>query len=218
MEKRHRIIKGRVKVIPFYLFTLLLLISSCSETDSDQVEYPDWQNKNEAYFEQQYQAHSASNIFAKWSMGEGVTAAHTDCILVDRIEEGMGGNSPYYNDSVVIHYSGHLLPSTSYPSGMVFDKSYLKSTPDQAVDAPARIAVSSTTGTVAYYRMPTCSDFVPGFSTALQHMHRGDHWRVTIPHQLAYGASANGSIPAYSTLIFDIWLVDFWTKHQGDRE
>ena len=184
MEKRHRIIKGRVKVIPFYLFTLLLLISSCSETDSDQVEYPDWQNKNEAYFEQQYQAHSASNIFAKWSMGEGVTAAHTDCILVDRIEEGMGGNSPYYNDSVVIHYSGHLLPSTSYPSGMVFDKSYL----------------------------------VPGFSTALQHMHRGDHWRVTIPHQLAYGANANGSIPAYSTLIFDIWLVDFWTKHQGDRE
>ena len=207
MEKRHRIIKGRVKVIPFYLFTLLLLISSCSETDSDQVEYPDWQNKNEAYFEQQYQAHSASNIFAKWSMGEGVTAAHTDCILVDRIEEGMGGNSPYYNDSVVIHYSGHLLPSTSYPSGMVFDKSYLKSTPDQAVDAPARIAVSSTTGTVSYYRMPTCSDFVAGFATALQHMHRGDHWRVTIPHQLAYGASANGSIPAYSTLIFDIWLV-----------
>ena len=28
----------------------------------------------------------------------------------------------------------------------------------------------------------------------------------------------NGAIPAYSTLIFDLWLQDFWTKKKGDRE
>ena len=48
-----------------------------------------------------------------------------------------------------------------------------------------------------------------GFATALQHMHRGDHWRVTIPHQLGYGASGTTGIPGYSTLIFEIRLVDF---------
>jgi len=48
-------------------------------------------------------------------------------------------------------------------------------------------------------------------------MHKGDHWRVTIPYQLAYGETASGVIPAYSTLVFDIWLTDFWTKTKGDR-
>jgi FKBP-type peptidyl-prolyl cis-trans isomerase FklB len=54
-----------------------------------------------------------------------------------------------------------------------------------------------------------------GFATALQHMHRGDHWRVTIPYQLGYGTSDYNSIPGYSTLIFDIRLVDFEEGSNG---
>lgn len=34
-----------------------------------------------------------------------------------------------------------------------------------------------------------------------------DKYEVWIPQQLAYGASDNGDIPAYSTLIFEIELV-----------
>jgi FKBP-type peptidyl-prolyl cis-trans isomerase FklB len=59
---------------------------------------------------------------------------------------------------------------------------------------------------------------VTGFGTALMRMHRGDRWRVYIPYQLAYGSSARSSIPAYSTLIFDLQLEDFWRKTLGDRE
>lgn len=36
---------------------------------------------------------------------------------------------------------------------------------------------------------------------------KGDKYEVWIPQQLAYGASDNGDIPAYSTLIFEIELV-----------
>ena len=46
-------------------------------------------------------------------------------------------------------------------------------------------------------------------------MHRGDHWTVYIPHQLGYGTSASGTVPAYSTLIFDLRLVDF--SHPGTK-
>ena len=46
-------------------------------------------------------------------------------------------------------------------------------------------------------------------------MHRGDHWTVYIPYQLGYGASASGMVPAYSTLIFDLRLVDF--SHPGTK-
>jgi FKBP-type peptidyl-prolyl cis-trans isomerase FklB len=58
---------------------------------------------------------------------------------------------------------------------------------------------------------------VSGFTTALLNMHPGDYWRVTIPYQLGYGATASGSVPAYSTLIFEIKLVEFWSKKRGDR-
>ena len=56
---------------------------------------------------------------------------------------------------------------------------------------------------------------VDGFTTALMSMHRGDHWTVYIPHQLGYGTSASGTVPAYSTLIFDLRLVDF--SHPGTK-
>ena len=48
---------------------------------------------------------------------------------------------------------------------------------------------------------------ISGWTVALQHMVEGDKYEVWIPQQLAYGASDNGDIPAYSTLIFEIELV-----------
>ena len=54
------------------------------------------------------------------------------------------------------------------------------------------------------------SNLVDGYATALQHMHRGDYWRVYIPSDLGYGASGSGtSVPGYSTLIFDLLLVEY---------
>jgi FKBP-type peptidyl-prolyl cis-trans isomerase FklB len=37
---------------------------------------------------------------------------------------------------------------------------------------------------------------------------------VYIPYQLAYGESASSTVPAYSTLIFEIAIADVW--HPGD--
>ncbi len=50
---------------------------------------------------------------------------------------------------------------------------------------------------------------VPGFTKALQKMQKGGKYKVTIPPTLGYGAKANGPIPANSTLIFDVELLDF---------
>ena len=41
-------------------------------------------------------------------------------------------------------------------------------------------------------------------------MHIGDRWKVYIPYQLAYGKTNNGTIPAYSTLVFDVTLVSYY--------
>ena len=53
------------------------------------------------------------------------------------------------------------------------------------------------------------SAVVPGFSQGLKRMQRGGRYKLTIPPQLGYGDRAQGPIPAHSTLIFDVQLLDF---------
>ena len=50
---------------------------------------------------------------------------------------------------------------------------------------------------------------VPGFSEALKLMSKGAKYQVWIPAKLGYGDKGAGPIPANSTLVFDIELVDF---------
>lgn len=53
------------------------------------------------------------------------------------------------------------------------------------------------------------SKLVMGVQYALQSMSEGDRWEVVLPYQLGYGAYAQGTvIPGYSTLIFDIELLE----------
>ncbi len=52
------------------------------------------------------------------------------------------------------------------------------------------------------------SALVEGWAIALTNMHVGDSVKVVIPAAQGYGAYTHGSVPAYSTLIFNIKLVD----------
>ncbi len=173
------------------------LFTSCSESSDTVEEFADWQNRNETYFEQAYSRHDASSIIKKWTLDASATSyAHTDCILASVLQSGTGTTSPYYTDYVEIYYSGRLIPSTSYPAGYVFDGTPFSEL-DRDITKPTLLKVSS---------------FTAGFATALQHMHKGDRWRVTVPYQLAYGTTDTSTIPAYSTLIFEIELVDFYSE------
>lgn len=50
---------------------------------------------------------------------------------------------------------------------------------------------------------------VPGFSEGLKLMPKGSTYRFWIKPTLGYGAEAKGPIPANSTLVFDVKLIDF---------
>lgn len=50
---------------------------------------------------------------------------------------------------------------------------------------------------------------VPGFTEALKMMQRGGSYKICIPPALGYGAEGNERIPANSTLLFDVELLDF---------
>ena len=50
---------------------------------------------------------------------------------------------------------------------------------------------------------------VPGFSEALKLMPKGSKYRFWLKPSLGYGDKATGPIPANSTLVFDVELLDF---------
>jgi FKBP-type peptidyl-prolyl cis-trans isomerase FklB len=54
---------------------------------------------------------------------------------------------------------------------------------------------------------------IDGWSLVLQRMPVGSKWRVYIPYYLAYGSSGSTSIPAYSTLIFDMKLLEITSEN-----
>lgn len=55
---------------------------------------------------------------------------------------------------------------------------------------------------------------IEGWQEAMSQMPQGSHWRIYVPYNKAYGESGsrgtyeNYSVPPYSTLIFDIELID----------
>jgi len=133
--------------------------------------------------------------FKSYTLDEASEGKQTDYIYVKVVNAGDDADSPMFTDSVRVSYQGRLIPSATYPEGYVFDGTVYGQ-------------YSQTTNATARQSLQTMID---GYTTALLHMHRGDHWRVYIPSELAYGDNGNssGSIPAYSVVIFDLTLIDF---------
>ena len=91
------------------------------------------------------------------------------------------GAKPKATDKVLVHYHGTLI------DGTVFDSS---------VDRGEPIAFP-------------LNGVIAGWTEVLQLMPVGSKWRVYIPYQLAYGdRGAGGAIQPFSTLIFDIELLE----------
>lgn len=96
------------------------------------------------------------------------------------LQEGNGAK-PTLDSKVRVHYTGSLI------DGTVFDSSVQRGQP---AEFPVR-------GVIA------------GWTEALQLMTVGSKWRLTIPHNLAYGErGAGSSIPPFATLIFEVELLD----------
>lgn len=199
------------------------LFTSCTENDDTVEEYANWQSKNETYWDNLYtttqQKIKGGDISwkiilnytfqnQKQTTGSALTYRPENYIIAHVEQAGTGTTSPLYSDSVSMHYMGRLIPSTTYTSGLIFDKSWSSNQFNAATSRPVHSYIGLT-----YDAEGKPTSLVDGFTTALMSMHRGDHWTVYIPYQLGYGEKSSGVVPAYSTLIFDLRLNDF--SHPG---
>jgi FKBP-type peptidyl-prolyl cis-trans isomerase FklB len=112
---------------------------------------------------------------------EGVVVLESG-LQYEIIEAGdTDSEKPSASSKVRTHYHGTFI------DGKVFDSSYDRG-------QPAEFPVGGV---------------IAGWTEALQLMNKGAKWRLTIPYQLAYGAQGSpGGIPPYSTLVFDVELLD----------
>ena len=124
---------------------------------------------------------AAGQEFLRQNGERGEVARLDSGLQYEVLEAGSGGASPTVADAVVAHYHGSLT------DGTVFDSSVDRG-------EPAQFALSQV---------------IPGWTEALQLMSVGDHWRLFIPADMAYGESSpTPAIPPNSVLIFDVELLE----------
>lgn len=90
------------------------------------------------------------------------------------------GAQPAAVDTVLAHYEGRFI------DGEVFDSSIARGEPAQFM----------------------LNQVIPGWTEGLQLMRPGDKWRLYIPAELGYGTGGSGPIPPFSTLVFDVELIE----------
>ena len=171
------------------------LLCSCQETEAED-EYANWEARNSAFVDSIAQVAKA-NADGRWrtlkswkkpadnQSALGTTPNPNDYVYLHTVQEAYGTTSPIFSDSVSVSYRGTLI------NGNVFDETFTSEQLDPATAGRATLYLNSV---------------VVGMTTALQYMSEGEQCTLYIPSALGYDATGKGSIPGYSTLIFDLYL------------
>ena len=139
---------------------------------------------NNHFAEMEKKAHAAAI-----EQGEMLLKMNKERAGVTTLESGLQyevlstgtGRKPKATDKVRCHYEGRLV------DGTMFDSSVERG-------EPAVFGVNQV---------------IAGWVEALQLMSEGDKWKLYIPYNLGYGEQgAGGAIPPYSTLVFEVELLE----------
>ncbi|MDO4948803.1 MAG: FKBP-type peptidyl-prolyl cis-trans isomerase [Bacteroidales bacterium] len=178
------------------IYVLLLLslgVIACTEDDNAVDYYHNWVERNQQYIDSIAQVAKENPQWLSFHTykypASSANASANEFIYVKPIETGSGTTSPLYTDSVEVYYRGRLIPLYD-GTEVVFDQNY-RGELDLQTAVSTKFSVSGV---------------VTGWTTALMQMHEGDYWTIYIPTELGYDSTKMTDIPAYSTLIFDVYL------------
>ncbi|MGL5290747.1 MAG: FKBP-type peptidyl-prolyl cis-trans isomerase [Vibrionaceae bacterium] len=123
---------------------------------------------------------------ANFAKSEG--AATTESGLMYKVAKMSEGEKPSATDTVVVHYKGSLVDGTQ------FDSSYDR-------NKPASFPLDRV---------------IPGWTEGVQLMSVGSKFTFVIPPELAYGDQDSSVIPANSTLVFEVELLEIQKAKAAD--
>lgn len=157
--------------------SILLTLSSCLNGDDDIEDYSEWLSQNTEYITKAEASGEYTKVVPKWDKASFVLMKwHNDRSLTS------DARTPLDNSTIDVKY---LLTNIK---GDTIDSSYKL----------------TTYGDSIFRCRP--NEMVTGFWAACTSMHVGDTVTAVIPYTAGYGLSGSGSIPPYSTLIFQIKL------------
>ena len=170
------------------LITLAALVfASCDKKDDETDTI--WKENSEA-------------AFAKTATSDGFKTIKSESkngSIAYKVIKSGDGVTPLYTDRVKVLYTGWFKyydwnkdDIYTNQDGKKITNKYIFDSTANREDTPEIFPVSGV---------------VDGFSTALQHMKVGDKWEVWMPWKLGYGVSAQKTIPGYTTLVFEIELL-----------
>lgn len=177
----------KTKLYFFFTLCAIALLSACqkSETFDDS-----WKLNNEKQFAQITADAAYTKITSK--SGNGF-------IMYKELKKGTGTKSPYFTDQVKVLYTGWYKNDWSKEDkytdkdGNVITNKIIFDSTDNKNNQPQTFDIRR---------------LIDGYRTALQYMHVGDKWQIWIPWTLAYGAGGESDIRGYTTLVFDVELVE----------
>ena len=153
----------------------------------DNVAHPLLQRFQRA-FEERSQAAGRENIekgekFLKEISNNKSVYTTKSRLKYRKIKEG-NGKKPKATDRVKVHYTGKLIDGTTF---------------DSSVDRGQPITFA-------------LNEVIPGWTEGLQLMDEGSKYMLYIPYNLGYGMRDMGNIPAGSTLVFEVELLEINPK------
>ena len=133
-------------------------------------------------------------VLVDYVRNNGFSDIATNGVYYKTTQEG-NGTKPAQDKKVKVHYVGKFL------DGRVFDTS-VESVAKESGKYDAMRKYEPLEFTIGKRQM------IAGFEEAVKMMSEGEKGVVVIPSKLAYGARQRGEIPAFSTLIFELELVE----------
>lgn len=120
-------------------------------------------------------------VVEMWDVPESLIKETLSGLKYAIVVEGEGANADS-GKVVTVNYSGFLLDGTKFDSSVERDE-------------PFSLILGM-------------KQVIPGWEEGLKFMKKGSKVRLIVPPQLGYGATEVGKIPANSTLIFDVEMID----------
>ena len=90
-------------LLALILFPLMGMVSACSSDDSEEDEFANWQQRNNAVVNQ-WSNNSALRKIKSYTKDQTTGGTSNDYIYVEVLEEGAGTESPLFTDSVWVAY------------------------------------------------------------------------------------------------------------------
>ena len=163
-------------------------IKSKKELDENQKKQQDEMAKMAEGEKPLLDAYLATNKITTTPTASGLIFIET--------QKGKGKDHPKANDEVRVNYTGKLLDGTVFDSSIEADAKVANIYNPQRPYEPIKFVLEQ-------------GQVIKGWDEAIQLMTKGSKAKIIIPSNLGYGPRGGGPIPPYSTLVFDVELVDY---------